>query len=391
MIRPPRSGPTRRGLAALALAGAATFGLASAGSAQTPSTWGYEQDLHLTYEFDDNVSEEIVDRVQAQVAKVSYEGDLEWAGGEQRLSFSYAGGFKRHFDVADPGARPGEEVEISSQFINQGSLEYLRRMTDDLGLRGRVGVKNREWTDDKFFFLNEDAFTQYSVEVGGQIGLEPIVGDRTARLMAGLRYSDTEFENLDQFFGNWSRGGFVTVAKEFDRSLEVRGTYSFDQVRYPGRGRLLPGDEATDITGTARPRQEDLFHEVGAEVEWFGPIAVIAEYRLRFTDSNSFGFDNYSHNVSLLAGHHLPWGVLLQGYAHVELRSFTEPPIRGSAVGGSLDLGDAEDNVLLLRVVKDLAEHYSVEARYARYRNESLALNDFYTKNIWAVGVTVRP
>jgi hypothetical protein len=47
--------------------------------------------------------------------------------------------------------------------------------------------------------------------------------------------------------------------------------------------------------------------------------------------------------------------------------------------------------VLLLRLVKDITQDYSIEARYARYRNEAITLNDFYTKNIWALGVSYRP
>ena len=32
-----------------------------------------------------------------------------------------------------------------------------------------------------------------------------------------------------------------------------------------------------------------------------------------------------------------------------------------------------------------------LEARYGRYRNESINLNDFYTKNVYSLGFRVRP
>ena len=73
----------------------------------------------------------------------------------------------------------------------------------------------------------------------------------------------------------------------------------------------------------------------------------------------------------------------------VELRSFLEPVPRVQA--GSLDTDDSQNNVLLLRLVKDLAEDYSIEARYARHRSESITVNEYYTKNIWSIGVTYRP
>jgi len=85
----------------------------------------------------------------------------------------------------------------------------------------------------------------------------------------------------------------------------------------------------------------------------------------------------------------LPWGMLVQLYGQVELRDFSEPVANTQA--GSLDTGETENNVLLLRLVKDVTPDYSVEVRYGRYRNEAITLNDFYTKNIYAVGMNYRP
>jgi hypothetical protein len=85
----------------------------------------------------------------------------------------------------------------------------------------------------------------------------------------------------------------------------------------------------------------------------------------------------------------LPWGMLVQLFGQIELRDFSEP-VPNTQVG-SLDTGETENNVLLLRLVKDVTPDYSVEARYGRYRNEAITLNDFYTKNIYALGMNYRP
>lgn len=387
-MRPLRRATGARAVAATAMTVIAIAALVEPSPAQeSPASLTYEQDIHLTYEFDDNVREELVDPVHAQVAKMSYLGDLRWAGGDQRLAFSYAGGFKRHLDIghlADDG-----DPDVPNQFVHQGSLEYLRRLTRDLFVNARVGAKTRQWTGSDFFFINEDTFTLYTAELGTVLNLQPLEPDHPVRLEIGGRYSDIEFENVDQFFGNWTVGGDVSLAKRFDSSLETRASYSFDRVRYPGRGALERGDQPQDITGVDRPRQEDRVHELAAEIEWFGPVGILAEYRFRFNDSNSFGFENFSHNVGIQVLRQLPWGMLVQAYGQVELRTYTEPvPVLPA---GSLDVGEPEDNVLLLRLVKDISEGYSVEARYARYRNESIILNDFYSKNIYSIGVTIRP
>lgn len=351
--------------------------------AQTSPSWAYDHDVRLTYEFDDNVEEKLRNPVRAQVARVSYRGDFDWAGGDQRLSFVYLGGFKRHFGVVE------DEPDLSSQFVNEGRISYVRRLTEDLALSARMGLKDRTWTD-RFFLLNEDAFRRYSGEIGLTLNLDPVDPRKPARLEAGFRYSDIEFDHLDQAFGNWLVGAHVALAKRFDETLETRWSYSFDQVRYPGRGTLEPGDAPQGIFGPARERQEDHIHELGAEMEWFGEVGIVADYRFRFNDSNSFGFTHFSHNVGLQLLRELPWGMFAQAYGTVELRAFTEP-VPSLEGGGSLDIGEAANNVMMLRLVKDVTPNSSLEVKYARYRNESLTLNDFFTKNIYAIGITYHP
>ncbi|HEY7472122.1 MAG TPA: hypothetical protein VIE68_07230 [Gemmatimonadota bacterium] len=350
------------------------------------SPWSYDQDMRLTYEFDDNVNEGVsgsgVDPVHAQVARLSYRGDVRWgSAGEQRLSMTYQGGFKRHFGFS--------EADVTSQFINEGTIGYQRRITDALALGGTFGIKNRAWTDG-FFFINEDGFTRFSGSVSGLLNLQPLSGDELSRLELGARYSDTDFENLDAPFGNHVIGGYASLTKDFSPDLTATWTYSFDQIRYPGRGALGPGDDPTAILrGRTRDRQEDHLHELGAVVTWLGGVSVQGEYSFRLNDSNSFGFSYVSHNLGLQILRRLPWGMLAQLYGQIELRDFNEP-VPNTQVG-SLDTGETENNVLLLRLVKDVSPDYSVEVRYGRYRNEAITLNDFYTKNIYAIGMNYRP
>jgi hypothetical protein len=346
------------------------------------SPWSYDQDMRMTYEIDDNVAERIDDPVRAQVARLAYRGDLRWgASGEQRLSLSYQGGVKRHFGFT--------EVDVTSQFINEGTLGYQRRVTDKVALGGSVGLKNRAWTDG-FFFINEDGFTRVSGGVSGMVNLTPLSEGESARLEVGARYSDTAFENLDKSFGNHLIGAYASITKDFGTDLTATWDYSFDRIRYPGRGKLAAGDDPTAILrGITRDRQEDHVHELGTVITWLGPVSLQGEYSFRLSDSNSFGFSYVSHNIGMQVLRRLPWGMLVQLYGQIELRDFSEP-VPNTQVG-SLDTGETENNVLLLRLVKDVTPDYSVEVRYGRYRNEAITLNDFYTKNIYAVGMNYRP
>lgn len=375
--RPPRSVVTALALLALTLA-------PTAARAQTDLS--YEQDVRFAYEYDDNVNEDLRDEVRAQVARLSYRGDLRWgASGEQRLTLTYQGGFKRHF-----GLTP-QDLDLASQFVNEGEVGYLRRIGPALALGGSFGLKNRSWTDE-FFFINEDGFTSASATVNGILNLKPLAPERPVRLELGGRWGTTDFDNLDQTFGNDVWGGYVALSKRFDEDISASWSYSLDRIRYPGRGTVEPDDEipSNAFTGPTRPRQEDLQHEVGLALTWLGDVSVQADYRYRFVDSNSFGFTYQSHNVGLQLLRRFPWDMLAQFYGQVELRSFSEP-VPNLTGAGTLDTGDAANNVFLLRFVKDVTPNSSIEARYGWYRNESITLNDFYTKNIYSIGIIVRP
>jgi hypothetical protein len=140
-----------------------------------------------------------------------------------------------------------------------------------------------------------------------------------------------------------------------------------------------------------RDRQEDLLHELGMQITWLGDVSIQGDYRFRYNDSNSFGFSYLSHSMGLQVLRRLPWEMLLQLYGRVELKTFSEP-VPNLEGAGTINTGDAAaDNVLLVRLVKDVSTHYSIEARYGRYRNESISLNDFYTKNVYSVGMNYRP
>jgi hypothetical protein len=346
------------------------------------SPWRYDHDLRLSYEFDDNVQEQLDDPVRAQVAKLGYHGDILWGGGEQRLTISYQGGFKRHFGLIQ------RELDVPSQFVNEGTVAYLRKLTPRLALGGQLGLKHRAWMDG-FFFINEDGFTRRSGGLNAILDLEPATPEESAQIEVGVEWTDSKFKNLDRPFGSYGLGGFGKLTKQFGDDIEGSASYAFDRVRYPGRKALEPGDLTLNILTPFGERQEDNLHELGAALRWFGPVSVVGDYRFRYNDSNSFGFSYVSHNLGIQLLRPLPWGMLAHVVGQVELRTFLEPV--PSVTAGSLDTDDAQNNVLLLRLVKDITQDYSIEARYARYRNEAITLNDFYTKNIWALGVSYRP
>lgn len=384
------TGPHARRIARVArwVAAAMLLAVLVPSMARAQSAWRYDHDVTLTYEFDDNVQEELENPVRARVAKLGYNGDVVWGGGEQRLEVSYQGGVKRHFGGINSETQEAFGDDVPSQFVNEGTVAYLRKVTPSIALGGQLGIKHRAWTEG-FFFLNEDGFLRRTAGLNAIVDLDPIDAEHDARIELGLEWVDNRYKNLDQLFGSYAWAGYASLTKEFGEDIEARTTYSFNRLRYPGRATLEPNELPQNILGKPGERQEDSRHEIGAELRWFGGVSIVADYWFRYNDSNSFGFRYVSHSVGIQVLRPLPWGMLAQVLGQVELRSFLEPVPNVTA--GSLDTGDAQNNVLLLRLVKDITDEASIEARYARYRNESITLNDFYTKNIWSIGMTYRP
>ena len=160
-------------------------------------------DMRLTYGYD-NINEGIVDPVHAQVARLLVSRGRP------------LGIFRRAADIGDlPGRGQAplrlSEADVTSQFINEGTVGYQRRVRKTSRSRGSSD-QDRAWTDG-FFFINEDGFTRVSGSFSGLLNLEPLSGDELSTLELGARYSDTDFENLDSSFGNHIIGAYAAVSR----------------------------------------------------------------------------------------------------------------------------------------------------------------------------------
>ncbi|MFN2433737.1 MAG: hypothetical protein ABR599_13175 [Gemmatimonadota bacterium] len=361
------------------LAAAASVG---AGAPEAAAQVRWDNDVRLSYEYDDNVEEEVSNPAGGQVARVSLRSDLIFADSTNQLSAVYQGGYKRYFEVSTT------DLERAGQFINEGELRYQRLLGSATQMRVFGGLKDRSWQDEDVFFVNEDGFTS----LWGGAGARQALGGATAAELT-LRVSGIEFDHVDEVFGYDAQSATAGVVQRFGGG-ELGGvlgdvSYGLEQRTYDGRAKLRgPDDDPSNIFAPDRPRQIDLSQDVGLGISFLQPFGFQGRYRFRYNRSNSFGFDYYSHIVSLQLAQQLPWRMIVQFYGNVELRKFKEE-VRGLV--GALDVEDTDNNVLLFRLLKELNGHVDVEARYGRYRNESINLNDFYTKNVYSLGFRFRP
>lgn len=367
VARPIRTAPMFLALASLAIARAAVEGQV-----------GWQNDIRLTYEYDDNVREEIADAVHARVARVAVKSDLVLDDStSNHVSFVYKGGFKRYFDVTL------DSLEITSQFIHEGQASYTRRFeAAQLELSG--GIKHRYWQDDTFFFVNEDGFTRLWGGVSARRAFSPSFSGEVA-----ARVSSIAFKHVDEVFGNESKSGRLRLAKRISDEVMADLSYGIEQRVYDGRGKLRdPEDDPANIFAPERPRQVDTAHEGGIGIAFLEPFGFQGRYRYHVNDSNSFGFSYRSHIFNIQLAQQLPWRMIVQFYGGIELRKFHDP-VRGLV--GAIDVEDTDNNVMVFSLLKEMNGHLDLEARYGRYRNESINLNAFYTKNVYSLGFRVRP
>ncbi|MBA2563871.1 MAG: hypothetical protein H0V09_00405 [Gemmatimonadetes bacterium] len=336
----------------------------------------WENDFRLSYEYDDNVREDVADNLRARVARVAVKSDLVLAdSGANRVSLAYQGGFKRYFDVSS-------DLDVAGQFIHEGEVAYRRVLRRNV-LRLSGAAKHRVWQDESFF-VNEDGFTRLS---GGAAATHAFTPTFSGELALGL--SGIDFEHVDEVFGYEAQSAGIDLTQRLGDGMQAHVTYGVEQRTYDGRGKLRGSDDVpSNIFAPDRPRQIDLAHEVGIGLSFLQPFGFQGRYRYHVNDSNSFGFGYTSHLVNLQLAQELPWRMFAQFYGAVELRKFRDP-IRGLV--GALDVEDTDNNVLIFRLLKELNGHADVEARYARYRNESINLNAFYTKNVYSLGFRFRP
>jgi hypothetical protein len=338
----------------------------------------WENDFRLTYEYDDNVREEVEDEVKARVARFALKSDLVWDDSTtQQLSLLYQGSFKSYFDVER------DSLDISDQFLNEGQVSYQRRFSAS-ELQVSAGIKDRTWSDSDFFFVNEDGFTRLWGGLGLRRSFSPTFSGEVAAAVSGI-----DFDHVDEFFGYDAQSLRLGVAKRLSEDVVGDAYYVLEQRTYDGRAKLRgPDDDPANISAPDRPRQIDLAHESSIGLAIYGRFGFQARYRYRLNDSNSFGFDYYSHILNIQLAQQLPWRMIAQFYGNVELRKFREA-VQGLA--GTLDVEDTDNNVMVLRLLKEINGHFDIEARYGYYRNESINLDDFYNKHTYSLGFRVRP
>jgi len=138
------------------------------------------------------------------------------------------------------------------------------------------------------------------------------------------------------------------------------------------------------------PDRDDSYRHAHIGLQFMGGGLYRLEYGYRSRQSNSIDAESRRHEIRWLASTRLPWNVSLQLYGMLEHTSYVniaELDRYFIQRSGELE-ANPDDNLVAVRLARPVARGWSVEARSAWYRNESLVVREYYRKQVWTVGIT---
>jgi hypothetical protein len=113
------------------------------------------------------------------------------------------------------------------------------------------------------------------------------------------------------------------------------------------------------------------------------------EYAYCSQGSNSMDAALRRHEFRWLASHPLPLRLVGQFYGNLEHTTRTDRDLGRVVVlqSGEREAGE-DDNTIALRLSRSIGRHWTLEARHAWYRNESLLIGNFYSKRVLTAGLS---
>lgn len=137
------------------------------------------------------------------------------------------------------------------------------------------------------------------------------------------------------------------------------------------------------------PDRRDQFHRFHVGFWWRRFALAHLEYGFRSQGSNSIDAEISRHDLTWLLARPLPLGLGAQFYGNLEHTRYRDSRLSTILVlrSGDPDAGD-DDNIVAVRLSRPVSRSWSVEARQAWYRNQSLLVQTYYRKQILSFGLT---
>ena len=337
------------------------------GTARASDGWKWNSRTDLSFVQDNNVLESVTGAVSDITARIF--ADINGArqlSPSASLSFDYKG-----------GAEAYKAYTSENRMIHDLSTRFL------LGILPNLSVGLSLQTRTKTFFQAKRGYIllQGAPSLRWKLG----TGSR-ASLFAAYTFLDY----ADGAVFDFRR---LNAGIRYDLALSSRATWSIQALL----GRIAYRRNALDY----RPLAEDLYQwiildadqrdtirEISSTLEFYYVALIRCIGAYQWIASNSYGYSHTRPKLQVIAAKTFPWSLTLRVYWSLNLKNYGDSlqPI----LQVSPDTETEENSYLLIDLIKDLKDDFSLRLRLGVYRNESPFRDLYYEKTLLSLGLSKR-
>jgi len=308
-------------------------------------------------EYDDNVFEQIEDRVGGLAAKFYMSlSSTPFRSRKTRVSLTYRCGCKKYLGSPSHGS-----LSTPEPVVNYLKLALTHRLTEDVifGIHGEV--KGRALRDKgREYPLSQYGYIQKIVGLSLRTNLTTSLVTTFSCRMYSVRFD--RYPESDHL----SAEVLIGMKKRLYRRLWVEL-------------RALLRRSDFEMYPPTREHRRDILREAGVSLRLCGGFLISCGYSFLKNTSNTYGYGFRTHRLTLLFGKAFTKHLSFQLYSVLRFKRYIEA-VQEFFPTVSLP-EEMEGNVIVVRLSGDISRHLGFDVQYSLRRDETTR-NVFHTKSL---------
>jgi hypothetical protein len=322
--------------------------------------------VKFTFGYDNNVSESVKDNIESRFYQLYLNSGMYVFPTENTLvSLRLQDGLK----YLDSPSLSGESV-----LINNLSLYISQRISDWLipeiqsEIMGRTSIHN-----ESDVLPSEEAYLRGSAGIALK---SMIYDDITFKAFSHYRFIN--FEDFDPFDRIGPLIGLRTDIRLLPGST-VGIQYSREKSHYNKWNIINPESEI---------KRSDMLDDIGLFVQFYKYLLFDITYSFQKNKSDMSGYSYRSNKLDILMARTFKWDIMFQLHGHIKAKRYLSQS--NGSDSNQIDLEDDEREMLIAKISKEITQYCGLEAQYDFHRNKSSKENNFYTKSVFSLSLSLQ-
>ena len=337
------------------------------GKTSASSVWKWNARGDIAFLQDDNVLESVTDGVSDITARTFADiSGMKRLSSNASLDLSYKGGIEVYKTYSD-----------ENRMIHDLSARFLHNINQTLTAGLTLQTRSKTFFKARRGYLHLHFMPTAHIKLG-------------KKAQAGLFASYTHLDYADGSLFDFNRlnaGLRCNVSLSHRLNWKIQALIGrIDYQRQALDYQVLDVDTYQWII--LDHRQRDRICEISSTLEfyYFALIRCIGAYQ--WISSNSYGYAHTRPKLQIIAAKTFPWSFTLRAYWTLNLKDYKDSlqPI----LQVSPDTETEENSFILVDVIKDLKDDFSMRLRIGKYRNESPFRDLYYKKTLISFGLSKR-